>query len=336
MKRAIIKRENLKNNIEVIKELYKDFNIIGVVKADAYGHGATTISSLLYDFGISTVAVATLEEAKELLLLDINQDILILGPSPFDGLQCMDNQKIIQTITSEDYYHEIIDLKVRKQVNINTGMNRLGIHYNDTFLTYLIKNKKIEGIYTHFLNNEQYDLVTSQLRKLKGIDKSLLVHTSITTPSFLNENNITTIRVGLALYGFEKFNWGKRLKPILSLYAKIINVMTVKAGDSVSYNATYVASKETTVGTVSIGYADGIPFNYKNGCVFYKGKLCKILGRITMDYIMIDLSEVEYRMYDYVEIFGENIPAEEIAVKSETIVYEILTRIGKRVTKEIV
>lgn len=336
MKKAVIKRENLKNNIDIIKSIYRNFDIVGVIKANAYGHGAKDISNLLYEFGIKTVAVATFEETKELLTLDIDQDIIVLGPSSRADLLSVDTPKIIQTITSESYYHEIEDLKVRKQVNVNTGMNRLGLNRDSPLLKNLISNHKIEGIYTHFLNNEQYDLVTTQIEKLKNNDKNLIVHTSITDPDILKRNQIKNIRVGLALYGYEKFEWANQLRPILSLYAKIINIMEVPKGESISYNATYVAPENIVVGTVAIGYADGLPFNYKNGSVYYKGKLCKILGRITMDYIMIDLSEIDSKLYDYVEIYGENISATKIAEQSDTIVYDILTRIGKRVVKKII
>lgn len=336
MKKAVIKRENIENNINVIKSIYKNLNIIGVIKANAYGHGAKDISKLLYEFGIKTVAVATFEEAKELLSLNIDQDVIILGPSSREDLLSIDTPRLIQTITSESYYHEIGDLKVRKQVNVNTGMNRFGLDRDNALLTKLINNHEIEGIYTHFLNNEQHDLTTKQIEKLRNNNDALIVHTSITDPDILKQNNIKNIRAGLALYGYEKFEWAHKLKPILSLYAKIINIMEVPTGASISYNATYVAKKNIVVGTVAIGYADGLPFNYKNGSVFYKEKLCRILGRITMDYIMVDLSEVDSELYDYVEIFGENISATKIAEQSDTIVYEILTRIGKRVVKKIV
>lgn len=335
MRKAVINIHNLKHNLITIKEETGIQNIIGVVKANGYGHGALTIVKHLFREGVKTFAVATFEEAKEILKLKLDMDVIILGYTEKKKLMRCKDKRLVQTIISINYYEEIKEVDVRKQVNINTGMNRLGINYLDDGLEYLLKDLTIEAIYTHFLNNKDNQVTDGQLKKLSTVHFDKLKHTAITDRSLLLKYNINTIRVGLSIYGYETFNWGTKLKPILSMYGKLINTFKVVKGESISYNAKYVAENDMVIGTIAIGYADGIPFNYKEGYVFYKGEKHKIVGQITMDYIMIDLTNVRYKLYDYVEIFGENISLGDIAKTSETIVYDILTKVGKRMKFEI-
>lgn len=333
MAKIIINTNNLKHNIEVIKNEYKNKEIIGVIKANAYGHGAFNLAPFLYEFGIKTVAVVKIEEALELLELDINQEILILGPSSKEELVKLDNNKrIIQSINSFSYYDEIKDLNIKKHLNINTGMNRLGVSYEDN-LSDILSDPLIEAVYTHFLNNKNEDITINQLNKFSKVNTNLKRHTSLSNKKILDKYNINTIRVGIGMYGFEDFSWSDKLIPIMSLYGKIVNINKVKKGESISYNARYTANKDIIVGTIDVGYSDGISYNYKDGYVYYKDKRCKILGQITMDYIMVDLSDVDYKLYDYVELFGTNIYFREVAYKSNTLPYGILTKTSTRLKK---
>lgn len=333
MRKAIIKKENLKYNIELIKKTYEDTEIIGVVKANAYGHGAKEIASFLYDFGVKTVAVVTIEEAQELLELDIDQEVIVLGPSCIGKLKEINNKRLIQLINSKDYYEKIKNINVRKQLNINTGMNRLGISYDDPYLLEILKDKQVEGSCTHFLDNKNITITENQINKFKQLINEPLIHTSLAEPQTIKENNIKKIRVGTSMYGYEGYDWAINLKPIMTVYGKIINTTKIAKGESVSYSAEYIAEKDMTVGTVAFGYSDGLPFTYKNGYVFYNNHRCKILGRITMDFIMVDLTDVKYKECEYVEIIGENITASEVAAKSSTITYDTLVKMGKRVKR---
>lgn len=336
MRKAILNKKNLKHNLEIIRKQYNNINIIGVVKADAYGHGAREISKWLFDLGVKTVAVATLDEAKEVLKNDLNQDVLILGPSDDNELIKLADTRIIQTVFSEEYYNQIKYVKVRKHINTNTGMNRLGINYDDEIIDDFKKDEDVEAFYTHFLNNKDFEITKKQLDTFSDVKENFKYHTGITSLSLLEEYNIKNIRVGLSLYGYEDFDWSNKLKPVMSLYGKIISVKKIRKDESISYNARYIADKDMNVATVSIGYADGLPWNYKNGYVYYLEEKCKILGQITMDYIMIDVTNISAQLNDYVEIFGDNISLKEVANKSDTIIYEVLTKIGNRVRKEYI
>lgn len=333
MRKAIIKKENLKYNIDLIKKAYDNIDLIGVVKANAYGHGAKEIATYLYQFGINKVAVVTFEEAQELLELDINQEIIILGPSCIEDLKTLNTNRVIQLINYEDYYYKIKNINVRKQVNVNTGMNRMGIAHDDDFLLEVLKDPQIEGFCTHFFYNVDKELTQTQINKCKQINNGLINHTSITYPEIIKDSKISQMRVGTSLYGYENFAWAEALKPVMYVYAKIITVNKVKKGESISYSAKFTAERDMIVGTVSFGYSDGLPFNYQDGYVYYNNQRCKILGRLTMDFIMIDLTDVEYKICDYVEIIGDNITIREIANKSQSITYETLVKLGKRVKR---
>lgn len=326
---------NLENNLNVIKKEYPKLNIIGVIKADAYGHGSRTISNYLFDAGVNTFAVASIDEA--IIVLDNNKEleILILGHTNPDILSTLNKSKVIQAINSISYYEKVKTIDIKKHLNINTGMNRFGIYYNAYQLEELVSDANVVGIFTHFYNNKNKKTTMTQLKRFSKLNFEIMKHTSLTEFNII-KNNVDAIRVGLALYGYEKFDWSKDLKPVMSLCAQIINISVVRKGETISYNALYKTDRDLIVGTVSIGYADGIPFNYTDGYVFYKDKKCKILGQITMDYIIIDLSGVDYDLHDYVEIFGENISASEVAEKSKTIVYEILVRVSNRAKRKII
>src|SRR5690554_5530949 len=173
MRIAIFKKENLKHNLEVIKDQYKNIDITGVVKANAYGHGAKMISKWLYEFGIKDIAVATLDEAKDVLKNNLKQNILILGPSDKNELKKINDERIIQTVFSKEYYNLIKNIKIKKQINVNTGMNRLGINYGDQIINSIKDDFLVKGLYTHFLNNKDYDTTKNQLSAFYSIKHNL-------------------------------------------------------------------------------------------------------------------------------------------------------------------
>lgn len=354
----------LQYNVNSLMKLldYKE-QFMAVVKADAYGHGAVRISQALNQWGIKAFAVATLAEAIELRHHEIKGDILILGYTDPCQAYLLKDYQLIQTIIDDQYAKNLNQQKVDVNVHvaIDTGMHRIGYNSNDLQGIkdiYALKYLHVKGIFSHLCvcdsqKKEDIDYTYQQISTFNKMIQALKdenypigkIHIQ-SSYGLMNYSHIKYdyARIGIALYGVhsslqEKQQMTISLKPVLSLKSKIIMIKRVPPDATIGYGRTYKTFGETIIAIVPIGYADGLPRNLSNcGQVLVNGKKVNIVGRICMDQMMIDVSDIQnIKVNDLVTIIGscenESITAEELANQSGTITNEILSRLGHRLPK---
>lgn len=361
---------NLKHNIFEFKRIIpSNTEIMAVVKANAYGHGIVETSTFLNSIGINNFAVATLEEGIILRENKINGNILILGYTDIQNIEYVIKYDLIQTIVDYDYAKNINSLhlssKLKCHIKINTGLNRIGENYNniDKFLEiFKMKNLNILGCFTHLavansLDEDDVIFTKKQIEnfytcinhiKSQGYDTGKLhVQNTYGTLNY-PELNCDYVRLGVGMYGIynsdRHINNSKtdiNLKPVLQLKAKISSVHELPTNDFVSYGRTFAADKNMRIATVCIGYADGYPRNLSNkdAVVLINNHYAKIIGRICMDQLVIDVTAVpNVKCEDIVTLIGEDsaICAENISVKSDSITNELLCRLGDRLPRILI
>lgn len=363
---AEISLEAIGHNIrEVKKRLPEGVKLLGVVKANAYGHGAVPVASYLEN-QVDYFATATIEEAVELRENGISAPMLILGyvsPSQYGDLVEYD---ITQTI---DSYAQALALekeaarqnrKAKAHLAVDTGMTRIGFQVTEHDADEAAKiadlpHIELEGMFTHFSCADQEDK-TYCLMQMEKYDKmtALLAERGVTIPlrhicnsagiMEFDDHRFEMVRSGIITYGIYPSEEVKKerldLIPALSWKSHVIHVKEVGPGIGVSYGATYVTEKPMTrIATVSAGYADGYPRALSNqGCVLIHGKKAPIIGRICMDQMMVDVTDIpDVQVEDVVTLVGtdgdETITIEEIANPAARFDYEMLCDISSRVTR---
>ena len=362
---AEIDLDALEYNVKNIKNLIKDKDMIAVVKADAYGHGALDIIPTLIKSGVNRLAVAVITEAIEFRKNNINMPIMILGNTDVECLEELINYDIEQTVFSYEYAKELSKVaeklgKIAKiHIALDTGMGRIGFLQNNQSINEVLKicqlrNVDVIGIFTHFSTAdekdkeysiyqfEQFKYFVNQLEK-RGV-KIPIKHCSNSGAIMdLPETYLDSVRAGIILYGYYPSNEVKKevlnLKPVLSLKAKISNVKELDKDMYVSYGRTYKTVNKTKIATIPIGYADGYSRLLSGkGKVIVNGKLASVVGRVCMDQCMIDVTECgEVKVSDEVILLGsfeENkFDADNFAEIIGTINYEILCMIKERVPR---
>ena len=363
---AEISLEAIGHNIrEVKKRLPEGVKLLGVVKANAYGHGAVPVASYLEN-QVDYFATATIEEAVELRENGISAPILILGyvsPSQYGDLVEYD---ITQTI---DSYAQALALekeaarqnrKAKAHLAVDTGMTRIGFQVTEHDADEAAKiadlpHVELEGMFTHFSCADQEDKTYCSMQ-MEKYDKmtALLAERGVTIPlrhicnsagiMEFDDHRFEMVRSGIITYGIYPSEEVKKerldLIPALSWKSHVIHVKEVGPGIGVSYGATYVTEKPMTrIATVSAGYADGYPRALSNqGCVLIHGKKAPIIGRICMDQMMVDVTDIpDVQVEDVVTLVGtdgdETITIEEIANPAARFDYEMLCDISSRVTR---
>ena len=363
---AEISLEAIGHNIrEVKKRLPEGVKLLGVVKANAYGHGAVPVASYLEN-QVDYFATATIEEAVELRENGISAPILILGyvsPSQYGDLVEYD---ITQTI---DSYAQALaqekeaarqNRKAKAHLAVDTGMTRIGFQVTEHDADEAAKiadlpHIELEGMFTHFSCADQEDKTYCSMQ-MEKYDKmtALLAERGVTIPlrhicnsagiMEFDDHRFEMVRSGIITYGIYPSEEVKKerldLIPALSWKRHVIHVKEVGPGIGVSYGATYVTEKPMTrIATVSAGYADGYPRALSNqGCVLIHGKKAPIIGRICMDQMMVDVTDIpDVQVEDVVTLVGtdgdETITIEEIANPAARFDYEMLCDISSRVTR---
>lgn len=352
----------LRRNYRRIKE-YTSSEIMPIVKADAYGHGAVEVVRALKNEGIKRVGVAFLEEALELKNHFPDLSYMVIGPTlPKYSMMLVEEDiipEIFQVEQAEALSRAAIQLgkTAKLHVKVDTGMGRIGFR-KETAIEDIerigdLPGIFIEGIYTHLATADSTDLsyarkqiqlfeeIYDNLQK-KGIYIPIRHAANSAAVMQLPEAGYELCRSGLILYGLLPMDHaGKEagFEPALSLKARISHVKTIQKGDSVSYGRSFIAAKPTKVATLPLGYADGVRRDLSNGGqVLLKGKRVMIIGKVCMDHTMLDVTELEdIWVGDEVTFIGEdgqdNITADEIAKYLKTISYEIICGISKRVPR---
>lgn len=362
---AEINLDTIATNTKNIKKLVGDKELIAIVKADCYGHGAVDVVPTLLENGASRLAVAMLTEAIELRENNINAPIVILGYTPLYLGEELINYDIEQTVYDLDYAKELSKIalsfnkKAKIHIAIDTGMGRIGfLPGDDTVKTinevYNLEGLEVLGIYSHFSTSDEKDksYANEQLFKFKKVMADLkalgieipLKHISNSGAIIdMPETYLNGVRPGIILYGYypskEVSNDNLSVKPALTLKAKVAHVKELHKDMYISYGKTFKTNKKTIVATLPIGYGDGYPRALsENAKVIVNGKFASILGRICMDQCMIDVTDIEnIKTGDEVIILGGEgdlkFNADDMAEALGTINYEILCRIKSRIPR---
>ncbi len=360
--RVQIDTRKIKENYQHLQELVSSqCQVLAVVKADAYGHGAVEVCNLLYQAGCRYFAVACIEEALDLREQGIKGNILILGNTDPSYAKQLAELDLIQTVDTEEYALALAKAgKVRIHVKVDTGMSRLGLycHGNEDVGSVAeavsriasMENLSMEGIFTHFADSDgetedftrkQFSLFSSLLEKLSAMQVQVGLRHCCNSAGILRfpEMHLDLVRAGLVLYGLMPSPYIKDtvLQPAMRLIARVSAVNTLKAGDAVSYGGIFKAEAKMRVAVLSIGYADGLSRALSgNLTVSVNGKEVPLIGRICMDLCMADLGDVPCKAGDEAVIFDTPEKIEEIADKLSTINYEVICSLKKRVYIEYI
>jgi len=362
---AEINLDHLIHNIKEVRRVVRhDTKICAVIKADGYGHGAVEIAEVLLDHGVDRLAVATLSEAIQLRKSYGNISIMVLGYTPESCAEDVITHNIIQTVYSFKQAQQFskiaqeLNKNVVFHIKIDTGMNRLGFQPTDESVAEIeeiskLSNITIEGIFTHFavadeldksFTEKQYEKFINLCNKLE--EKNVVIpikHVSNSAAIIdLPEMNLDMVRAGIMMYGLYPSDEVQKshvdLKQVLSLKAKISHVKDVSEKVGVSYGLKFVTEKASQIATLPLGYADGFTRMLSGKAeVLVKGAKVPVVGRICMDQCMIDTSGLNASMGEEVILMGSdgynNISIDDVAQKLETINYEIVCMIGKRVPR---
>jgi alanine racemase len=362
---ATIDLQAIAANYAEARRLGGDRDVIAVVKADGYGHGAVPVARRLVSAGCAHLAVVTVAEAAELRAAAIDCRILVLG-GVHDAAEAADVLELAVTPVIQHSGHIGLLSQVARehraplpvQLEVDTGMRRMGLAAEDApaLLERIAKDPflELEGVYTHLACADQEDLgpSLSQLRLFSEILSAVRaretdpgqVHVAnsaalLATPDLAAAlpAQVNAVRPGLMLYGVHPaahLRDRAALKPAMTLRTRVSNVRHVRLGDAVGYGGSFQASRRGRIATLPIGYADGVPWSLGNrGSVLLRGCRVPIAGRISMDLVTIFVGDEPVEIGDPVILFGEGLPVEEVAEAAGTISYELLVGVGGRVPR---
>ena len=365
---AEINLTNLDYNIKNIRaKVGEDKEMIGVIKADAYGHGAVMCANVLRANGVKTFAIATLQEAIALRQAGAKEEIIMLGLTPDMYADTIVTYDITPVVCSASNAKAISDAALRAGkivsglIAVDTGMGRIG-YLADEIESSIFDIKKIamlagfriKGLFSHMSTADAYDKTYSHLQEEKynrfyeamcaaGIDVPMRTLANSASIMELASIHFDAVRPGIILYGcYPSHEVDKKqlaLKPVMSVKANIVHLKDVPENFSVGYGRKYISKKPSRIATIALGYADGYPRPYSaQAKVIVNGVICPIAGNICMDQCMIDVSNVpNVKVGDEVIVMGSDgvntILADDIADATGTINYEICCAFGQRLPK---
>lgn len=359
---AEINLNNIYDNLKEVKKNLKDnTKVCCVVKANAYGCGSVEVAKYLADKDVDFFAVARVEEALELRKNNINLPILSLGYMDISMVEEAIEKDISITVYNLEYAKEVDEIseklnkKAKIHIKIDTGMSRLGFLAEEAVKSIeqinKLKNIYIEGIFTHFAKADEEDKTATliQLNKYKKVIDDLhklkidipIKHVANSAAIIdLDEDLYNMVRIGIVLYGYypsDEVSKETKLKPCLKLKSTVTNVKVVDENVGISYGHTYKTKEKCKIVTISIGYADGFNRVQHNPKVYINGQILDIVGRICMDQCMAKAPlSMDIEIGDEVTIMDNDIKeitVEENAKRNETINYEVLCMINRRVSR---
>ncbi len=348
--------DNFNYNINQIRKfLNPETEIMPVIKAEGYGTHINTRLDIINNFDI--VAVAIVDEGVELRKLGYKRDIFVLNQPYARELNKIVENNLIVGICSKEFLEEVKkkDSKIRVHIEIETGMGRTGIDLSnlDNFIEKLKENPNIEveGVYSHLSSaDDDFEYTRMQLENFEKAVEKVKESFNIKYVHILASNGIINfkeyqynlVRPGIIMYGYESGNGIKEkinLKPVTTLKSKITFLKEVEKETSISYGRRFITKRKSKIATVPVGYADGLRRVLSNvGDVVINNKKVPIIGSVCMDSFMVDVTDIDnVKVGDDVYIWDNKlITLEDIAKKCDTINYEILSTISKRVPREFV
>lgn len=356
-----IQLDHIRHNIQQLRDrLRKDTAIFAVVKANAYGHGDIQVAETALEAGASRLAVALLDEALRLRQAGITAPILVMGWVRPQDAPLAAEKDISVTFFQKEWLVEAKRHEYSKPLRLHmkwdTGMGRLGIRsvpeLNELLAELADERFILEGVFTHFATADEADLTYYEEQKHRfdmlytafqdKWNKPVIIHTGNSAASMrFPEDMQHYVRFGISMYGLYPSEEVKKeqpikLKPAFSLKSRLIHVKKLEPGESVSYGATYTTTKEEWIGTIPLGYADGLIRKLNGSDVLVKGKRMQMVGRICMDQLMVRLDKA-YPVGEEVTVIGkqgeEEITMDELAGHLDTINYEIPCIITGRVPR---
>lgn len=358
---AEIDLDAIKNNYKAIRsKLVGDNQIMAVVKADAYGHGAVNVSQELLKMGVQYLAVSNIDEAIELRSSGISSPVLVLGPVESAEFSKLIEFNIYPTVSSMDYARELSEayryrgIYPKVHIEVDSGMGRLGIPVDEA-LSQVEQITKMEGIiidgiFSHFPSaDKDPDFSKHQVRKFNRIINEMKkLDFKIKNFHFANSAGIFNVpesvkapynmcRPGLALYGYTTTDCDE-LQNSMSVKTRVVAINVMRKGDTVSYLQTYEVKKDREqIAVLPIGYADGIPTSVSNKAKVLIGKsYYPVVGRVCMDYMMVSLGDNKagVKINDEVTVMGTGkISVEHFAKMCGKIPYEVTCDVSKRVPR---
>jgi len=356
---AIISLKAYRNNLRFFKEKAYPAKIMPVIKADGYGHGAVELARVAESEKVEYLVVAFLSEALELRANGIQTPILVLNYFKPEYVNLFVENDLTATVYSLDQFHQLQAFLHKKPLKIHvildTGMSRVGFNHNDAVenIQNVLSDTHFEvtGLYTHFSSADEQDLAFTKLQydRFQNVAKHFesipFKHVANSAGAlFFEENLFDFVRIGIASYGLDPKNLKREdpLEPVLSWETAVSMVKWISKETPVSYGRTFIAEKAMKVATIPVGYADGYNRLLSNtGEVLIGGKRCRVLGRVCMDQFVVNADDIEnIQAGDRVVLLGkmgnEEISAEELAQRINTINYEVTCAISKRVVRKYV
>jgi alanine racemase len=360
---AEIDRGALAANFRTVRSLSGSSAVIAVVKADAYGHGAIEVSRTLVQAGADYLAVAFTEEARHLREAGIKAPIIVLFDPDIDDvlkynlIPVLSDMKSAQAVAREA---EKRGVRIPVHIKVDTGMGRLGLADSRSKAILDIATKKsisIEGIMSHFSEADladpsfakrQINAITQLRAELfqNGLDVKLFHIANSAAVMSIPESRLDAVRPGIMLYGYSPLQKSEivsqktKLVPVMTVKARFVSLRRLCAGSPISYARTFITQRESLIGVIAAGYADGFSTRFSNNAeVLVKGRRAPVVGRVCMDLTMVDLTDVqEVTEEDEAVIIGrqgaESIGADDLARRIGTIPYEILTSLGSRAKRK--
>ena len=368
---AEIDLDALEYNVSLLRsQLASGTKLCCVIKANAYGHGAPEIARLYEQVGADFLAVSNIEEALQLRYANVKLPILILGYTPAPCVELLAEHALTQCVYSFEYAELLSECAQRAgveldiHIKLDTGMGRIGLRYHgdgfdDKTLDEIERICALsalcaKGIFTHFasadegeageeFSRRQHALLCEAIERLEARGVYFACKHCANSAALCDYPNthMDMVRAGIVLYGIlpsRELRNAPPLRPAMTLKSVVSHVKTVSAGETISYGRTFIVERDMKIATVPIGYADGyLRSSAKGGAVLLvRGKRCPVIGRVCMDQLMIDVSELPtVCMGDEVTVFGQEpaLTAQQLAELNGTIAYEILCAVGVRVPR---
>lgn len=335
----------LSHNLKRVRAFAPNSKVMAVIKADAYGHGMLTVARHLAEAELFAVAMP--EEAYALRASGCTRPIIVLhGFSDQNELQKFSALNISTVIHQQAQLaclqQNTLSSPVDAWLKVNTGMNRLGIPMADVaaYFSELRNNKNIARVFlmSHFASADEVEnqFNNSQLSNFLKVSSNIDVDCSMANSAAtiaLPQSHFEVVRPGIMLYGSSPFTDRSAadlgLQPVMQFESVLIEIRQIEAGEVIGYGGTFTSNQAMTMGVVAVGYGDGYPRQAKNGTpVWINGKRCKLLGRVSMDSLCIELTDVTAKRGDRVVLWGSELSVDDVALASGSIAYELLCNAG--------
>ncbi len=354
-------------NLSALAHNYAQFHrgspaqFAAVVKADSYGLGVEAVAKKLWDEGCREFFVAFTSEGSALRRVLGEAKIYVLAgvsPKSEEAVQALLADRLIPVLNTLEQCRYWANTQAPAALHVDTGMSRLGMAVDSVAQDISGLNLNIDLLVSHYARADEFEhsFNALQSQRLNAAYSALRAHYPTLRLSLANSAGSFTLqanqalkiqddglshldRVGIGLYGGHPFSAGgsqhnKALKPVVGLYGQVLQVRQVAAGTPVGYGSTHIMPKASRLAVLDVGYADGLPrLLSNNGRAYFAGEYCAIVGRISMDATIVDVGDLEVAEGDWFELMGAQISVDEVASQAQTITFEILTGLSRRLTK---